>query len=62
MKVHVGEESAIGAGLDVGGSESSAVPFDGGVVVSEVEGVGTPIDVWVDVSEPGFPKNEVVFF
>ena len=56
------QEASIGAGLDVVWFESCAVPFNVGVVVCEVEGIGSPVDLRVDVGEPRFSKNEVVFF
>ena len=60
VEVEVGEELTIGAkgnGISLG---TLTVPQDRAVVVSEVEVIGAPIDAWVDSSEPGFPKNEVI--
>lgn len=57
----MGEEKAPSAGLNAFRFESSAVPFDGCVVVSEMKSVCTPVDLRVDLCEPWFSQDQVVF-
>lgn len=58
----MGEEEAATASLNVGGLEACTIPFDGGIVVVEIECVGAPIDLRVGLGEPGLTKDQVVIF
>ena len=58
MEVHVSEEEAFGTRLDVVGFEP-ARQFDS--VVIEAKVIGTPVNVRVNIGEPGLAKDKVVF-